>query len=137
MFFCSSKIKARNPLNAFSLLTSSQCADRVEVTLRNIQTDISLTSDELGAGVFVDLCHVNDRASLLGVAQGAETFLDVASCWAESGNHGCFGITTETLFQQPAAKNIDYFQNGAESSFKSLVAYYSAANNYLLYLEYS
>lgn len=89
--------------------------------------DISLTSDELGAGVFVDLCHVDDCASLLGVAQGAETFLDVAPCWAESGNHGCFGITTETLFQQPAAENIDCVQNGPESRFKSLAAYYSVA----------
>lgn len=93
--------------SAFSVLTSSQCELRVQVTPKHI----SPTSDELGTGVFVDLCHINDRTSLLGVAESAKAFLDVASCWAESGNHGCFGITTETLFQQPVVENKGYIQN--------------------------
>lgn len=72
------------------------------------QTDFLLTSDELGTGVFIDLCHVNYGASLLGVAEGAQTFLDVASCRADSGDHGCFGITTQTLFQQPVAERLGF-----------------------------
>lgn len=29
------------------------------------------TSDELGIGVLIDFCHVNDRPGLLGIAQSA------------------------------------------------------------------
>lgn len=87
-----------------------------------------LTSDELGTGVFIDLCHINYCASLLGVAECAQAFLDVASCWADSGNHGCFGITTETLFQQPVAEKF---------SFESLLAITASHKKCLLYLEYA
>lgn len=68
-----------------------------------------LTSDELGTGVFVDLGHIDDCPSLLGVAQSAEAFLHIAACRAQRGDHSRLGVTSKTLFQQPAeGENQDY-----------------------------
>lgn len=66
----------------------------------------ALTSDQLCAGVLVDLCHVNDGASLLGVAQRAEALLHVAARGAQRGDHGCLGVAAETLPQQPEQRDV-------------------------------
>lgn len=61
-----------------------------------------LTSDELGTGVLIDLCHIDDGAGLLGIAQCAEGFLHIAASWTDCGDHGRLRVTTNALFQQPA-----------------------------------
>lgn len=61
-----------------------------------------LTSDQLGAGVLIDLGHVDDGPSLLGIAQRAQALLHVTTCWTQSGDHGRFGVTPQTFLQQPA-----------------------------------
>lgn len=61
-----------------------------------------LTSDELRTGVLVDLCHVDDGAGLLGIAQSAQAFLNVAAGRAECGYHGRLGVAAKAFFQQPA-----------------------------------
>lgn len=64
-----------------------------------------LTSDELGTGVLIDFGYVNDCAGLLGIAQRTQALLHTATRWAQSGDHGCLGVTTKALFQKPAGQN--------------------------------
>ena len=90
----------------------------------NLQfTDCVLHAEDLGValrsgdGVLVDGGTGADVFGLVGVAEGGERLVVVA--WGDAGDHGCFAVAAETVFQEPGQDAVSvghYVAGGALSA---------------------